>query len=396
MIISKRAISGFLVYLFLFYIFLGPSPFVVAGVAENSNIEGGQDLFRQLFLVFIFISLFLIYKIPDNISDFNIYIIFVSYALLSVFWSDFPLHSLRRVALLFIIVSICIFVVIDSKGSLFLRILNVLTIIQCLNISYMLFFPDFSFTDLGFKGVHIQKNTLGVVCVLSILLSVICYENISKWRVLVIAGVSIFLLFMSESKTNVILLSVVFIVYLSCVVLYKYYSNIISYVFMVFASVFAIVGVAPIYFISNYAEYIEHDFLTGRGTIWLVLLDNIEDRPYFGFGYGGFWGVGESSAVFLSEASWLDKIGEGHNGFLDLIVNLGVFGLFLYLLIIVISVARFNRTESGKYSISILVLYLYLFLHNFTESSLVNVTQMVWVFFILMSIYFLKKPERIA
>jgi len=396
MIINKRAFSIFLVYLFLFYIFLGPSPFVIEGVSENSNIEGGQDLFRQAFLIFIFVIFFLIYKVPENISDYSIYIIFVTYAFLSVFWSDFPFHSLRRVVLLFIIVSICTFVVIDSKSNLFIRILNVLTAIQFLNLAYMLFFPDLSFTDLGFKGLHIQKNTLGVVCVLSILLSVICYGKISKWRLLGLVTISLVFLFMSESKTNVILLSVVLFVYLASLAVYKYFNNVISYVFILFAAVFAIVGVAPIYFISNYSEYIEHDFLTGRGTIWLVLLDNIEDRPYFGFGYGGFWGVGENSAVFLSDASWLDKIGEGHNGFLDLIVNLGVIGLFLYLLIIIISVVRFNRTDLGKKSIPILVLYLYLFLHNFTESSLVNVTQMVWVFFILMSIYFLKKTERIS
>ena len=76
-------------------------------------------------------------------------------------------------------------------------------------------------------------------------------------------------------------------------------------------------------------------FLTGkdttfssRTTIWAVIKEHIRQRPLFGTGYGAYW-IGplpeSPSYVFLS-IMWLYPT-ESHNGYLEIINDLGLWGL---------------------------------------------------------------------
>jgi O-antigen ligase len=124
--------------------------------------------------------------------------------------------------------------------------------------------------------------------------------------------------------------------------------------------------------------------LTGRTVIWEFAFDKIRDdstRMLAGFGYGGFW-TKDMVAELDSRAHF--KLAEGHNAFLDLLLECGVVGLFFYLWALFASgVALFSRARAQKsvaaaFGVSILM---FAVIHHFAESGLLDVTfpsLMVW------------------
>jgi exopolysaccharide production protein ExoQ len=72
--------------------------------------------------------------------------------------------------------------------------------------------------------------------------------------------------------------------------------------------------------------------LTGRTEIWTAVMDSIAKRPLLGYGYQAFWlGLeGESYRIILA-VSWI--LAQAQNGFLDVVLEMGVVGLAVVLLV---------------------------------------------------------------
>lgn len=71
--------------------------------------------------------------------------------------------------------------------------------------------------------------------------------------------------------------------------------------------------------------------LSGRAMIWDPLIRYCLDHPWLGAGYGSFWGIGPASPIHRYTSGWVTGIAQGHNGFLDLLAQLGLPGLGLAL-----------------------------------------------------------------
>ncbi len=73
--------------------------------------------------------------------------------------------------------------------------------------------------------------------------------------------------------------------------------------------------------------------LTGRTELWPLVIDAIKQKPFFGYGYGAFWGI-------KSESIWRTLLWEAphsHNGALEISLQLGIIGLLFF----VISIASY-------------------------------------------------------
>jgi O-antigen ligase len=68
--------------------------------------------------------------------------------------------------------------------------------------------------------------------------------------------------------------------------------------------------------------------LTGRLPLWEELMKAAQHRPWLGYGHGGFW-HSENTLKYSEIFSW--HIPHGHNAYLDLVLNIGLIGLALYL-----------------------------------------------------------------
>ena len=74
--------------------------------------------------------------------------------------------------------------------------------------------------------------------------------------------------------------------------------------------------------------------LKGRTDVWRELVPAAMERPILGYGYGGFW---------TSEARDEFDITDSHNGYLNLILNVGFIGLVLYGMFILSSIRKAHR-----------------------------------------------------
>ncbi|AJE02800.1 O-antigen ligase family protein [Geobacter pickeringii] len=71
--------------------------------------------------------------------------------------------------------------------------------------------------------------------------------------------------------------------------------------------------------------------LTGRTDLWEELLFYARQRPLLGYGFGGFWGVRHVYEVSASQG-W--SVGIGHSTYIDQVLELGIAGLAVHLLML--------------------------------------------------------------
>lgn len=75
---------------------------------------------------------------------------------------------------------------------------------------------------------------------------------------------------------------------------------------------------------------------TGRAEIWTFALQAIRARPILGYGFAAFWGEPVSANMQLDDGSiWTVEASHSHNGYLDLILTIGLPGLLLSLAVFV-------------------------------------------------------------
>ncbi len=70
--------------------------------------------------------------------------------------------------------------------------------------------------------------------------------------------------------------------------------------------------------------------LSGRTGLWQLALEKGFEKPWLGYGYGAFWGLGNEFTGVLSQRLGYNP-GSAHNGFLDLFLALGTLGAALFL-----------------------------------------------------------------
>lgn len=145
-------------------------------------------------------------------------------------------------------------------------------------------------------------------------------------------------------------------------------------------------GLAVLYFIA--VEYIpgfdtiankftslessDAGLLNGRNYLWELALDLFNESPIMGSGYGGYAAYAESVDAFTTSA---------HNYYLQLLAELGIVGLILYLVAfisaafftakLIIKVKKSNGSEEDIVALSIsLGIQIFVIIYNFTATSL--------------------------
>lgn len=357
---------------------------------NESASEGslGNKVFWFLLLCF---TLFVWGKIPKHeISNLNkhvyLLIAYISYAVLSAIWSDVPLISLRR-SVQQVIIAFCIlspFIMGIDRKQILHKVTCVLTLFVFINVALI---PLFGIADFGYRGICPQKNILGQISVIAFFFCTYGVINSSgKTRMMFLASslLSIFLCIISNSKTSLGLLLIV---------------PLASYLMIFLASIkaplkqafFVIVCILIIYIvftasilvpfdIYDISEAIFHDrTFTGRTVIWEFAGNNIDGSPYIGYGYGSFWGVGSTTKAIGQ--GFIGGLLQAHNGFIDIVLELGYFGLVVAnLFIFALLKSMLNVTKSDMWLALLLVsCLLFILLNNVMESSLFRGYVPLWV-----------------
>ncbi len=318
---------------------------------------------------------------------------------LSIFWAVDPWVSLRRVVFTTILIlSVAYSVQVLSYRQVVRLLLIASWVVLIADWLAVALFPlaihgpgEVDQALVGnWRGIHQDKNEAGAFCALCFILTlheaVRLRSYLSGFFIAVLAGV---FLYQTHSKTAE---GFVFVaLFMGLMARYGFANPNLRRI--VFWSVLTIATFAALWtggsMTQALTEFIEDpSSLTGRVQIWPVLLDYASDHLLFGAGYGSFWGVGEKSPIFDYGSGWVTTIYEAHNGYLDLLVQIGAIGLLITVLCLIVRPfhALFSKPLADGASRSLICAVLaFGCLHDLLETSLLDRANPIWM--IVLTLY---------
>jgi exopolysaccharide production protein ExoQ len=368
-------------------LFTGAPLVLILSGGLNQEDPGFNDtdysVINLLLLVVYFIAFCLLFlrwkKVALAISKGWLIWLLISLSILSFSWSALPSTTLNR------IVAMCgtmVFSIYFSSRYTIKEQIELLCWALGFNtitsLATALILPQYGISGgvhAGlWRGVFNHKNSLGK----AMSFSAICFlimalrKEKNRWPFWYLFALSVFLLLMSKATSSLAIL-IILMVSLFILQIFRWqYSQIIPAFVGIAFSIVVLYSV-----VSSNAELIANIVgkdltFTGRTELWDLVLDKIKERPWFGYGFGAFWqGLNGPSAYIWNTISFAAP--NSHNGYLDLLLELGIAGFVLYILqfitcfINAISYLRFNRTADGLWPV---ILLLYIVLSNLSESGL--------------------------
>jgi len=355
-------------------------------ITDNINVASAEaDGVNQAFWVgLFFLTAFAARKFLPEVARFlrspsTIAITaFLAFAAVSITWSEAPGIAFRRLVLQVMIVSIFVlsFAVWDDWRALLRR----LSLMAALAIWVNLFLVFATApTPLGHAGFYSHKNTLGSVAALSIIFCLYGATATRGWTRLAMAGAvpaGAYILYMTDSATSTGLVAICPVLAAALIGLRNAFGvsvfattlllGFLSLTGFIFLYNLAGVGLPEI----SQAIFGDPTF-TGRTTIWEFVVLNIEQHPIGGVGFGSFWGVGYDSIAFRDAPGFVSRYVQGHNGYLDLVVQTGFVGFMLLGFVVLSLLGDAGYLASRVRGAAWLVLSLLFFVgfHNMLESS---------------------------
>lgn len=310
-------------------------------------------------------------------------------AFVSVLWSDnAALTFVKAAALLGTSIVGYYLAVRFTISELLLILARVYQVSAVLSLAFVFLLPAFGVGSDDYagmwQGIYGHKNMLGMNMALAFLIFSVLSINsrAGGWVYRFSAGLSLVLVFYSQSATSLVVCGVIAV----CLIVLVLYRNHFKALMIVAVSLFAIViatgGITsdP----DRAAAAIDRDpGLTGRTVLWAVVWTMILEHPYLGYGYGAFWRGNNGPSADVWKLSGFDAF-YSHNGYLDLWLDLGILGLGLLLLSLLITVRaafRLGRTTSTMEGAWPFLFLIYLVISNLTEGSLLRINLLPWILY---------------
>lgn len=399
MVILRLVEKGFVVFSLLF--FTGAITVLLnGGTAPDASQSDPINKVLLLAIQAVTVLLIVAYykRVLQTVLREKLLWLIVAIALFSTFWSDLPSSTLANSINL---VRITLFGVYFAARYSLKEQLHLLTWVfgigATLSLVFVVALPSYGVMGMGsissaetiahtgaWQGVYGHKNILARIMVLStIAFFISASSSRNRWRSWGSVILSIVLILGSTSKTALI-------IFLTVLALLPFYRalrwNYTLAVPFFIAAILVGGGVAML--LVEAAEDIlavfGRDFtLTGRTDLWIAVLDKIGERPWLGYGYGGFWlGLNGESADIWNAVKWQPP--HSHNGFLDLWLDLGLLGLSIFAFSFVavclraVTLLRQNHAPEALWPLAYLT---FLLLANLTESSLLR-QNFLWILYV--------------
>lgn len=320
--------------------------------------------------------------------------LFLLYALISCAWSPAPFVSFKRWIQFLGIIFVGMAAISGVSGVK--SVVGMFRTFTAASLSLSFFFtlikPSYPFMIVPgvWNGLYNHKNLLGAACVLALAIwlpAVLNKSNKTERRnAIFMILLSFLLLFLSKSATSLIvslLLLIVFsVVALRMPIVVKTLLIPIP-ILVIYLLIVNLTPYSPMEFILSIVG--RDTTFTGRTDLWAAVMDSIVEHPYFGVGYNGFW-VGEFSeaAYFTASLTW-ERMTQAHNGYLDIINELGIVGFGIFLTLLGQSIFRGCRflKRNREYGLIFLLIIIVSILSNFMESSFCRLVTLMWLTFLV-------------
>jgi exopolysaccharide production protein ExoQ len=366
------------------------------------DMESGNPLDRA-FLSGIFCLCLLILAIRQfdwsNIIKKNVWLLLLlGYMLISISWSDMPYISFKRYIRQVIAVVMSLMIASEPEPLEALKCLLRRTIYILIPFSYILihYFPKYGREYARWSGkemwigVTSQKNGLAALCLISAIfliwsfirrrqgrdIPVVRYQTFLEAFLLILA-----LWLMGGPQHNFsysVTTNVSFIIGLLALIglflmMKKYTASglkafiAITAFIIIYGSITPFIGKLIIVDVSS--TFGRDETLTGRSDIWANLIPYALKRPVLGYGIGGFW----TDAIRQQTSS------HAHNGYLDIILNIGFVGHMLFSMFLLSCCQKAQKMLTYNFDWGALwICYLLIaVVHNIAESSTIGFTSLI-------------------
>ena len=293
----------------------------------------------------------------------------------SVLWSIEPTITTRRVTRLVTILLVCVgFAVSRWKEQRFQKHLrSILTWLLIASVIFVMLDPEDAIhmtnqpeSKDAWHGVTIGKNVLGSLASAALVLWLHAWLSREAGALKAFGGIAIAALCLVRSRSSTSLMATVFAVGFMLLLLRSPGSlrRYMPYLVGSFAAVILIYALAVLRLVPALEIILKpvvaltgKDLtFTGRTAIWEILNEHIRQRPWLGTGYGAYWiGRIPTSPSYEMFTRLYFYPTEGHNGYLDVINDLGavggacLVGYFVAYIRQALQLMRLDRYQGGLY-----------------------------------------------
>jgi len=327
----------------------------------------------------------------------------LGYMFLSTFWSEITLIALRRWIRELIVLVMALVIVSEinprqSLASLLRRCAYVLIPFSVLLIKY---YPVLGRQYGKYSGIQMwtgvtgQKNELGRLCMVSILFLLFAFcerwrtrtpapRSYQAWSDLIIVAIAVYLMKGADSATSIATLALGITTFFGLQWVRKLKLKVPQVTLLAVMIVLGAYGISAPFLggtnVAGFTSMLGRDStLTGRTEVWAAVLPAMNQQPVLGHGFGSFW---------TDARRQLYDIPTAHNGYLDILLELGTVGLAFFFAWLLSCARRLHRTLAFDYgwaSFGICLLLMSL-AYNATESALNSLTEYMTAVVVLASI----------
>jgi O-antigen ligase len=128
---------------------------------------------------------------------------------------------------------------------------------------------------------------------------------------------------------------------------------------------------------------------TNRTRIWQLVLEYIDRRPWFGYGFGAFWREQSEDAQVLWVALGF-KTPHAHNSWLEMALGVGVIGTGIAVLGWLVALYRTLRVAAAPHAEHVAFCLAFLaaiFFENLSEYEFFRPGRLMWALFVAIVVY---------
>jgi O-antigen ligase len=409
---ARLAEAGYVAFLLL--IFVGISPFVIPDAptgADASAASGAGDILRQISYLAVFgvIAGMAIMRrgwlsfaaIPLSFA------LLLGFCLLTTLWSLEPAVTFRRAVLVSVIAASAMLSVdtIGAKRSLgLLRYVLAGVVIVCWISLPLLPQARHYANDIeqgvagDWRGLYVHKNIAGAVCAQAAM--IFLYYGVKFRRpvdiVLFLAALGFLVGTNSKSSLGLLPLALMAGVAYGFATHSRFDRQIVGVAVACMVSIAA--AALWIWWIPIVQLLQDPTLFTGRTAIWQAEIAFVHDHPLLGSGFGTFAYTGEHSPIYdYIDAAWVGTVANGHHGYLELLVTIGIPGTVLAMFALFFEPAVWfaspSRLDLDTRKL-LFALFAFFLMRNFMETNFLRTDGAEWVTFLL--VVAMVKTSRIA
>jgi O-antigen ligase len=392
---------------FIPYLFHFASGTEVTNRDFAGEVESGNIKFQSATLAIYSIGLLYILaeraRMPKLLIGNWALLALTGYALFSCLWSYYPEATFRRAFALALTTTFAFYLVLRFTPRELLQLVAwALFLGAALSLVLVILYPGSMIHHDAlagsWRGSFGHKNRLGRMMTLAVVIFTLLLierggkSNWFNWAGLALCG---FMLAMSQSRTawitTMVLLMFIPILRFLRGARLPMSLRVGSLLVLGFAVV-----MAGTHFMVVGLEALGRDMtFSGRTTIWTHAIHAGMEHSMLGAGFRSFWTPEGASYVY---ARLWGVIGNGHNGYLDVWLELGFIGLGIFLVMFFTGLSRAYSRLIRSDDIAGLfyaLIMIYALIYSFTEKFLLEQSELTWMLIMVTLIYLTPRRVRL-